>query len=771
MKTTINNLLLVLLLLFPAACASTQSVVPSLIDGSAAGHIDADATLLPVLDSRNYPDPEAYPDVYAGIPVVIPAEEILGQAYKMIGDAGIFRDLIPYEGPQPERDAFNWSAFPLRGIDTDLAVGIELKKLDLRKTGQNALIVPHVLLDATALPVFSAVVLATNGQTDIGHRFVPSAEVLFDSNVELNIISLKGGGRIFHKTYRVGLTDPSVSEWGLHQGLLRSPKDGQRLGRRVAPRIIGDAFLQMARDPELAWLPRYARTAWIGRALTDSRVPGGEKAALFRELAGSITAPGFTSRELASLSSSSTLPDKIYTVINVDTDVAYSDAGGDYLQSYAVDPGWLEESRALSRFFDLSFQIIVQYLATLEQGRFACPADATAAEQRENVMELLAVLGRNYPVNRIYRSALLDRTTPLAAKKALFLTLARDLESWDNEEFVQEQVRSLVEQLSLEDHAKAADAAALLVALKGEEVLNEYPIPRDVLWQVAGPEDVWAAPLAAKALAGGAYSPELLRLAGVYRLEETVPGLVALLRGLAWGGLSPKAEEPEIPLLPAGPREDKKTPDAVLIARTLGCFGGNSEVLAVMRDLLGSAGPDRLIPPDVAAEAVLSLARLHDQASVERIFGLWSAEAVENGSAPVRLACLSALEKMAGPEIRDRLLAAVTAMDPRAEVSQPILREAADFFGRVRLGSAVPLLAGLAGDAATPANLVQSSMRALGLIADTAAEERLTELAAAGLGERISLARQALEQLALEKAFWLEMQTRAASVDGRGRRG
>ena len=113
-------IILPVMMLLPA-CASRQVKSPSLLETAAFQRTGLEVTLLPVLDSRKYPGDD---ELENRATIIIPAEEITAPGKKIFLRQSLFSAIRTYTGPLPEQSGFKWSAFPLRGLDTDLALGL-----------------------------------------------------------------------------------------------------------------------------------------------------------------------------------------------------------------------------------------------------------------------------------------------------------------------------------------------------------------------------------------------------------------------------------------------------------------------------------------------------------------------------------------------------------------------------------------------------------------------------------------------------------------------
>jgi len=745
-------------------CAGVETPRPTLLETGVPQRLDQEAVILPLLDSRKFPDPNKAPNLDEGISILMSPEEVNELGRQVLSREGLFRDIKLYQGPLPAGPVFKWTEFPLRGLRTDLGLGLELRRLELKKTGVNNLFVPHALLDSILLPFFTGGVLITNGHTDLAARVIPSAKVRFTMVLDLKAVSLSGGGLFFNKTYQMSLTDPAVSESGLYPGFFRSPHDGQAYGRKDAAALIQNAFVSIARDPELACLPRYAQMAWTGRVLADDRVEPPVKKRLIEELGQHLTIPEVSEDEFRVLSVPHlTLSEKIETILSLNQPEPVSPPGGELLQLYSVNPAWIEGERAKARAFKLYYQLLLQAAGRLGRQKMERPLNNAEKALEETVLKSLGRLEQTSFGNRLFRMDLQNENLGLAEKRRLFLLMARDLETLDNEAFIEREIQAKAEALSQGSDRDKTEAAALLVDLMGRKAVEEYPIGHDLLFKVLTPDDHWAAPLVLEALYAGDFQPEVLRSAGVLQLTETLPLLFSMLEfSEPWlSRMVETKQPPDIPLLPAGPKTKKTVTglERTLIAKILRGFQDQPEILAVLRSVLARSGPDGDVEPELAAEVIRSLSLLGDVESTDIILSLYLGEK-HDGAPPsvVRTACLEALAVLAGPDVWAGVLNAARDQGAALTKNQAVIRETADFFGRVRFDPAVSWLGEIIRNPQSTETLRQAAYRALSLIATPQAEAELTALAEGVTRDLAQAAAEALDKLALERAFWQKLE-------------
>ena len=659
-------------------------------------------TLLPVLDNRVFPGLEDTPHLDRNTPLLIPADQVMswGEAAwrrEKFGEA-----LQPYDGPLPPGPSFAWPDFPLRGLDTDLALGLDLKATYLKETGFNSLLPAHSLADSALLPLFSATLAASNGHLDLAASFIPSATVKTTVQIDVNVLSLKGGGQVLAKTYLVDLTDPAVTESELYAGWLGSPRDGQDYGLKTAPRAVDLAFTLMARDPELALAPRFAENAWLGRVLAGNEVSNQVKNRVVDRLANAARPPAFSDAEVEILVSPYlSLGEKIGILHDLAGTPVEDAPGGAFLAAYAADPRWAAEIQGNQKLFQLQFNVLLRLAADLEKTVMARPLDPDEEALRSKVEAVLARWAGVYGANRRLRSVVANDKADWYSKKTALAVLARNLETLDNEAYLdklKEQAllvfsdsspeaveaavrreladggtdaeqngadeaafeeavrRRIAERRAMLRRLTPADrsqAASLLAVLAGERVLTDHPVPRDVLLSALSGDDRWAAPLVEAAWNSGRYDAETIRLAGALGLDPVLEGMTSALAARAGETARPPkiAPAPRVSLLPAPRVVQEKTnggpTPAVLIARALGGFRGRPAAIRALEEIVRRYRLGEGVTPQVAAEAVLSLGRLGATDQADNLVSLWRDDmSPDEDAALIRRAALDALAQI-----------------------------------------------------------------------------------------------------------------------------
>ncbi|MBF0529704.1 MAG: hypothetical protein HQK55_10630, partial [Deltaproteobacteria bacterium] len=92
-------------------------------------------TWLPMMDSREFRRDDQPVDVVDGVPVQMAIDPVVQQGRTTWQTIGFDRFLETYAGPFPVEAKFSWPDLPLRQMTTDMGLGLEVKKLLIKKIG------------------------------------------------------------------------------------------------------------------------------------------------------------------------------------------------------------------------------------------------------------------------------------------------------------------------------------------------------------------------------------------------------------------------------------------------------------------------------------------------------------------------------------------------------------------------------------------------------------------------------------------------------------
>lgn len=700
-------------LLLTAGCAPVKLHAPEFAGAPPVRHAGLAITLLPAVDARTYPAADLPLLRRQEAIIVIPAETIADLGRREMLAQGLFSEIRHYEGPLPDRAAFKWSDFPLRGLTTDLALGLEIKRLDLRQTSKSPYMVPRALLDAALLPLFALGSLASDAHVDLGGWLVPVSQVEYTIALELNVLSLQGDGLIFSKTYQAQLVDPAVSDRALSEGFFWSTNEGQRLGQTVAPELAETLFRRICRDPELVFLPRYAEAAWLGRIMKDERTGPREKAGILMALAARLEPPVENGRARS----------------------AQAEA----------DPVRRAAATSRDRLRVQIGRILLDELGTLKRRQMDAALSEDEAALDTAASGLLGRLAGEPAVNRDLRQRLAAADTDLYKKKTIASLLARALETLDNEDFLEKQMAEWTGVLKSGSAEVRTEAAVLLLAVRGPEAAEAVNLDDEALLPLLSAEDTWAKPRVEQRLEKENLTPQVIRLAGAFRLDPAVPLLLAAFEQAGQeGGGRPQTGSPA---------------DPVLVVRALGCFDRKPEVRRAFRAFLAQRLTEENLAEDQAelvAEVLQTLGRWRDPESLDSIFACWERSWPDQGqSHRVRRAALAAMADLGSTELFGRVLARAQGLSVDLPEDLAMLRETVDFFGKVDYAPAVPLLERVLTHPRASEVMLTACFQALGNILAPEAEAQLKALSADASWRLSHGAAEALEAQARLRALRL----------------
>ena len=751
------GLLLCLWAVTAAGCAGKRDLRPTLLHTGTPQIIEERVTLLPVMDARVFEEPGRVPNLEEETAIRIPLEQIMALGRDVWRREGWSRNLESYPGSLPESPEFTWRDFPLRDLKTDLALGLTVRRLVLRRTGHNALLGPHAVMDALVLPFFALGALAGNANVDLAARVIPSTRVTYGIEAELNVLSVKGGGLLLAKTYTVTTTDPGVSESRLYEGLLRSPRDGQALGGQRGPDLIEDLFAGISRDPELARLPDLAATALAARSLNHPRVPVEQKSRLAEWLSVHARVPELL---LGLLDGQPDGPSGAKPAEGDPAELVLS-VGGEAdsalrMDSYVVSPDWLEKARARARRFEVAYRGVLGAAGRLALIKQTRPLTSAEAGLEGRLRRILSAWGGHGTGNARLRRTILDPAAPGEEKRAALAVLKENPEYRDNAAFIKARTEEWLKSLAKGERDRVV-AISLLAAAKGRDLLKMIDTTTAPVLKSLSGDDRWAGKMVLSRLERGDFHADVLRLAGAMKLPETLPLLLRALREVSTQiRPAPTPSEPWVPMYRRdGEISTRPIPaDPVLIIRALGCFDNRPEVIEALRAVFDRWDGTGDIRDETAAEAARSLGRLRAKAAVRAMQPLWRRLAVENRAPLVRRGILDAMKN--NPDTVDRagFLETVAWLCQSPEARGAPIREAMDPIGGLRLAGAVEMLETLVRHPATSMPLRRTAFQALGRMAVPEAESALRRLARAAGGNWADSAAAALEELVRERAVW-----------------
>ncbi len=230
-----------------AGCAYTT--VPPKLAPPAPGpvvHTGQAAMLAPVKDRRSWPAMESK----RPIPNVrLYKKEITATLRRALQKRGLFTAL---PGPQdPE------------GLALEHQLQVSVQRFQLKSIGTNAWVVPHLLADGLALPVFTVVALATSAEVDMGAYVFPSTKAATTLKVKVVLRQRDLPLPILVRNYLVTLPLGSMSQRQFMDQMGDAQSYGASLGREEGIKALDRLAETMSRDPYWAYLDRYRRVRLV----------------------------------------------------------------------------------------------------------------------------------------------------------------------------------------------------------------------------------------------------------------------------------------------------------------------------------------------------------------------------------------------------------------------------------------------------------------------------------------------------------------------------
>lgn len=140
-------------------------------------------------------------------------------------------------------------------------IQVTINSFALESVGMNPWLVPHILLDGVALPVFTVVMIGTGGDIDLGGYAFPSTSMATNLNASVNWNESWRKEPVLSRAYTVSLPIGGVSEREMKQQMSDPRTFGVNVGREAGLKAMNDLANLMSRDPHWAYLNDYSRLA------------------------------------------------------------------------------------------------------------------------------------------------------------------------------------------------------------------------------------------------------------------------------------------------------------------------------------------------------------------------------------------------------------------------------------------------------------------------------------------------------------------------------
>lgn len=177
----------------------------------------------------------------------------------------ILRDQLTQRGlftalPVPNSPASDQTRAELKVIISSFA---------LEETSKNPWLVPHLLLDGVALPVFTVVMVGTGGEIDLGGYTFPSTSMATNLRASVKWMEFGDKDPILTRDYLITLPMGGVSEREMKQQMGDARSYGVNVGKEAGKKAMIKLADSMSRDPHWAYLQDYQRLA-VAEAMLKS---------------------------------------------------------------------------------------------------------------------------------------------------------------------------------------------------------------------------------------------------------------------------------------------------------------------------------------------------------------------------------------------------------------------------------------------------------------------------------------------------------------------
>lgn len=225
-----------------AGCAYTTVAVREKTPAPAPAVKSGLTAVMPAInDSRVWPAQATT----APIPNVrVYSEEMSARVRAGLVEKGLFAKLSVPGGPADQ-------AQPTLRINVDTFLMANL--------GTNAWVAPHLILDGLTLPIFTGVLIASQGRVDSGAYLVPSTRMGTSLRAKLEYLEPGLPAPVLQREYLVKLELDAVSERALLSSLEKGETYGVEIGKDEGQRTL-DLFIHtVASDARWAYLPEFRR--------------------------------------------------------------------------------------------------------------------------------------------------------------------------------------------------------------------------------------------------------------------------------------------------------------------------------------------------------------------------------------------------------------------------------------------------------------------------------------------------------------------------------
>lgn len=234
---------LVALSLAAGGCAYTTTVARERIPQPAPPvKAGLQAVMPPVVDGRTWPDRNVADQPISNVRIFAP--QMTSVVRQELLASGLFTAL-----PAPGDPAASGAKPTLRIVIGNFA---------LSNLGTNAWVVPHLLLDGVALPIFTLTALYSKGRVDMGGYIAPSARIGSQLSASVEYIE-DLPAPVLERKYLIRYEIEHASEREMLSDMRDYAGQGVDLGKAKGVETLQELAGTIARDPHWQYLPQLRR--------------------------------------------------------------------------------------------------------------------------------------------------------------------------------------------------------------------------------------------------------------------------------------------------------------------------------------------------------------------------------------------------------------------------------------------------------------------------------------------------------------------------------
>jgi hypothetical protein len=240
-----------------------------------------EAIMVPVQDGRPWPDRVST----APIPNVrIFSPQMTEAIGKGLVERGLFTKLVGSQSPEAKK--------------VGNSLRIDITGFLMSNLGNNAWVVPHMLLNGTLLPVFTGTLVSTKAKVDMGGYLLPSTRMGTTITAKLRYREAGYDLPVLEREYIIKREMEQVSERRMLASLSEGESYGVEIGKEQGDNTLNLFIETIARDPRWAFLPQFRRLAKTDSILSATNVSFGERVEAVSGLLDLLKPLAYTGEEI-----------------------------------------------------------------------------------------------------------------------------------------------------------------------------------------------------------------------------------------------------------------------------------------------------------------------------------------------------------------------------------------------------------------------------------------------------------------------------------------